>query len=219
LPCSYLGVEDVKNALDQAVGIHVVDLDLSSNGLDVDAVPLLGATFSRLRALRLKYNQLTDLPVTALRQLAHLEVLELDGNQISVLEEAALAALPGSLRRLSLSSNGMARLPDGIGVSACRALTHLNLSTNPLTALPDSLGSCPALSHLDVSSCRLMALPASLAGAGSLKRLFCQVGANPASPAPVPLIGPGTDIRTGEGAGPDPAPVPPPRAPPPPAPE
>ena len=90
-------------------------------------------------------------------------------------EEGELAALPEGLRHLSLSSNGLAHVPDGIGVTCCRTLTHLDLSNNPLTALPDSLGSCPALTHLDVSSCRLAVLPASLAQCRTLQRFYCQV--------------------------------------------
>lgn len=188
---SHLGAENVERALSEASGIHVLDLDLSSNGLDADVLPpLLGPAFSRLRTLRLKYNRLTDLPVAALPHLDQLEVLELDGNQIAAVDEAALVAVPASLRHLSLSSNGLARLPDGLGVSACRALTHLDLSNNPLTSLPDSLGSCARLSHLDVSSCRLTALPASLAGARSLQRLFCQVSAHPAQAQPQDCLPP-----------------------------
>lgn len=176
LPCSHLGAAALEDALSQALGLRIVELNLSSNDLDADTLPVfLPAIFPRVRVLRLKYNKLSSLPLAAIERLAYLEHLELDGNQITAVDEAVLASLPASLRRLSLSSNGVSRLPDGLGVTCCRALTHLNVSNNPLVELPDSLGSCPMLTHLDVSSCRLQALPASLAVAPSLQRLFCQV--------------------------------------------
>ncbi|KAL4859287.1 Dynein regulatory complex subunit 7 [Chlorella vulgaris] len=175
LNLSHLGAAALEDALSQALGLRIVELNLSSNELDADTLPVfLPAIFPRLRVLRLKYNKLASLPLAAIERLAYLEHLELDGNQITAVDEAVLASLPASLRRLSLSSNGVSRLPDGLGVTCCRALTHLNVSNNPLVELPDSLGSCPMLTHLDVSSCRLKALPASLAQAPSLQRLFCQ---------------------------------------------
>lgn len=176
--CSYLGAPAlVEDALEQALaaaGVRITELDLSSNELRGDTLPLSLAAFPHLRVLRLKYNRLAALP--SLAQLPRLQQLDLDGNQIGALGEGELAALPEGLRHLSLSSNWLAAVPDGLGVTCCRALTHLDVSNNPLTALPDSLGSCPALTHLDVSSCRLTVLPASLAQCRTLQRFFCQVG-------------------------------------------
>ena len=153
-------------------GVRATELDLSSNGLRQEQeLPPGVARLPGVRVLRLKYNQLTALPMGVLAQLPRLAELELDGNQIAVIDEDALPALP-ALRRLSLSSNGLATLPDSIG--RCRTLEVLCASNNPLAQLPDALGSCPSLTHLDVSSCRLASLPAALAQSRSLQRLFCQ---------------------------------------------
>ena len=51
------------------------------------------AALKYLQSLQLKYNFFTKLPATLLG-LPRLEVLELAGNQLAVLDESILAALP-----------------------------------------------------------------------------------------------------------------------------
>lgn len=175
--CSYLGLAAVEAALAQAAAapnLRVVELDLSSNGLDALPAGLSAAAppFANLRRLRAKYNCMTRLPVEQLVALPRLEAVDLEGNQIVALEEGALPVLP-TLRRLNLAGNGLVALPDSVG--RCRMLEALTLSNNPLTQLPDTLAACP-ITHLDVSSCRLLSLPAALATCKTLQRFFCQVG-------------------------------------------
>ena len=160
----------------QAAGIRVVELDISSCGLDAlpAALPRLAPT---LRMLRLKYNPgITSLDVGALCRLPRLELLDADGCGIATLPHQAALPRLSTLRHLSLASNGLASLPDNI--ASLPALAVLCISNNPLTALPDALGACPALELLDVSGCRLAgdSLPPSLALCRTLQRLFCQVG-------------------------------------------
>lgn len=152
-----------------ASGLRITEIDLSSNGLE--GLPPGVAALPGLRVLRAKYNRLSRLPLEVLAQLPRCEHLDLEGNQITAVEENALPQLASQLKSLCLSSNGLLALPDSIG--ACTKLEALAASNNPLTQMPDSLGACPALTHLDVSSCRLLALPASLARS-RLQRLFCQ---------------------------------------------
>lgn len=175
LSCSYL--EDpaqLEGALSQALaaGVHVADLDLSSCGLEVLPPWLARPELAPLRRLTARHNRLGRLDAVLLGQLPHLQELDLEGNQISDLGEGELPRLQ-ALRHLSLSSNGLAALPDSL--ARCRALEVLCASNNPLTQLPEGLGACPALTHFDVSSCRLAALPASMAQSRTLQRFFCQV--------------------------------------------
>ena len=170
LNCSHLGAAGLEDALSAALasGLHIVELDVSSN--ELESLPPAIAVLPGLRVVRAKYNNLPRLPAEVLAQLPLLSQLDLEGNRIAGVVESALPQLV-SLRSLNLSSNGLLALPDSIG--ACSKLEVLAASNNPLTQLPDSLGACPALTHLDVSSCRLLALPASLARS-RLQRLFCQ---------------------------------------------
>ena len=162
----------LEQAIEQAAGLRSVnELDCSSNTLEA-LPPSVAARFGgTICLLRCKYNRLTALPAE-LVQLPRLAHLDLEGNQIATLDDAALLQLT-ALQSLSLSSCGLARLPECL--SACRGLKELHASNNPLTELPDSLGDCPALALIDVSSCRLATLPPSLARLKSLQRLYCQV--------------------------------------------
>jgi hypothetical protein len=145
LNLSHLGAAGLEDALSAAVacGLRITEIDLSSNGLE--GLPPGVAALPGLRVLRAKYNRLSRLPLEVLAQLPRCEHLDLEGNQITAVEENALPQLASQLKSLCLSSNGLLALPDGIG--ACTKLEALAASNNPLTQMPDSLGACPALTH------------------------------------------------------------------------
>ena len=103
----------------------------------------------------------------ALKQLAALERLDLDKNQLSALpaEIGRLAAL----KRLYLNMNQLSALPAGIGRLA--ALEVLDLHDNQLSALPAEIGRLAALERLFLNKNKLSALPAEIGQLAALEVL------------------------------------------------
>lgn len=129
-----------------------------------------------LEVLNLSGNRLCDLP-HQLSQLHKLQVLFASDNDFTVLPEVlgdcpALqmvgfkanriahvpgAALPPTLRWLTLTDNAIGHLPTELGQSP--ALQKLMLAGNQLTALPDSLQAAQKLELLRISANRLERVP------------------------------------------------------------
>lgn len=170
-------------------------LDLS--GLGLVAVPdevfdLLGGPDSRLEALSLASNALTQLP-PRIRELPRLVLLALAGNTLLGLPDAlgecahleglwahgnAIRELPATLGRctalqtLSLSGNELEALPEALG--ALRALRSLAVAGNRLRALPEATGDMAALESLEAHGNAIEALPRSVSRLYSLKSLALQ---------------------------------------------
>ncbi|KAM6466644.1 malignant fibrous histiocytoma-amplified sequence 1 homolog isoform 4-T4 [Liasis olivaceus] len=86
-----------------------------------------------LKKLILSKNAMTDFPVE-IRNLIHLEKLELNQNQIRDIPEGVFSSLP-KLKHLRLNNNRLDSLPNDL--AACRdCLQYLNLSTNLFQAIP-----------------------------------------------------------------------------------
>ncbi len=140
------------------------------------------------RHLKLCEN-LTEFPTEILSLKETLEVLDLTGNQLSMLPDE-LAGF-GKLRIIFCSENRFTELPEVLG--RCPALTMVGfkanriatvsakalpaglrwliLTDNAVEQLPDELGQCDALQKLMLAGNRLRELPASLANCRKLELL------------------------------------------------
>ena len=140
------------------------------------------------RHLKLCEN-LTEFPTEILSLKETLEVLDLTGNQLSVLPDE-LAGF-SKLRIIFCSENRFTELPEVLG--RCPALTMVGfkanqiatvlaralparlrwliLTDNAVEQLPDELGQCDALQKLMLAGNRLRELPASLANCRNLELL------------------------------------------------
>ncbi|MGY3994717.1 leucine-rich repeat-containing protein kinase family protein [Aeromonas veronii] len=140
------------------------------------------------RHLKLCEN-LTEFPSEILSLKETLEVLDLTGNQLSVLPDE-LAGF-GKLRIIFCSENRFTELPEVLG--RCPALTMVGfkanrivtvsakalpaglrwliLTDNAIERLPDELGQCSRLQKLMLAGNRLRELPASLANCRNLELL------------------------------------------------
>ena len=140
------------------------------------------------RHLKLSEN-LTEFPSEILSLKETLEVLDLTGNQLSMLPDE-LAGF-GKLRIIFCSENRFTELPEVLG--RCPALTMVGfkanriatvsakalpaglrwliLTDNAIEQLPDELGQCDALQKLMLAGNRLRELPASLANCRNLELL------------------------------------------------
>ncbi|TNJ12144.1 leucine-rich repeat-containing protein kinase family protein [Aeromonas veronii] len=140
------------------------------------------------RHLKLSEN-LTEFPTEILSLKETLEVLDLTGNQLSMLPDE-LAGF-GKLRIIFCSENRFTELPEVLG--RCPVLTMVGfkanriatvsaralpaglrwliLTDNAIEQLPDELGQCDALQKLMLAGNRLRELPASLANCRNLELL------------------------------------------------
>eukprot|EP00741_Cyanophora_paradoxa_P015985 tig00000042_g15431.t1 len=143
-------------------------LELGGEGrTEWPAAEIAAAGPENIRWLELRQNDLTSIPGTELAKLTNLEVLFLDGNQLTALppELFGLAAL----QSLDLSNNKLTALPPEIGRLA--ALQGLYVSNNQLTALPPEIGRLAALLWLNAKNNRLTALPPEIGRLGALQWL------------------------------------------------
>lgn len=188
---------------------------LKMGGMNLEALPasFLGA-FPNIQELRLPFNSLVEIPESIagcrhlrelhlnnndiatgeqvfapLRGLRELKLLDLNGNALHTLSDAALQDLVGleSLRRLSLRENYLALSTGGLrrvaslplweldlshnliildeaGAAAfalARDLRRLELNGNPLTRAP-AMDRMTQLRHVDLSRCRIATWPQGL---------------------------------------------------------
>ncbi|KAL7992079.1 hypothetical protein Chor_016335 [Crotalus horridus] len=109
-----------------------------------------------LKKLILSKNAITDFPVE-IRNLIHLEKLELNQNQIRTIPEGIFSSLP-KLKHLRLNNNCLDSLPKDL--SSCRDfLQYLNLSTNLFQAIPHVILELKNLQEFYVQNNLLRYLP------------------------------------------------------------
>eukprot|EP00611_Tribonema_gayanum_P031419 TRINITY_DN9080_c0_g4_i2.p1 TRINITY_DN9080_c0_g4~~TRINITY_DN9080_c0_g4_i2.p1 ORF type:complete len:1210 (-),score=279.99 TRINITY_DN9080_c0_g4_i2:887-4516(-) len=154
-----------------------------------------------LRALDLRCNRLRSLPEEELGYLPSLQLLYLEGNELTKIPESighllklerlelgrnSLTDLPQSignlalLRVVSLHSNQLEALPSTIeGWSKCEVL---NLAYNCLRELPEEISFLTSLTNLDIQHNRLQQLPIEMGNLCSLKCL--EAGGNVLSALP-----------------------------------
>ena len=97
----------------------------------------------------------------------HLQVLALDGNQITEVP-AAIGAL-ASMEQCYLSNNLLETVPPELG--DCVSLETLWLNGNQLKKIPKEIGNLVALETLDLSDNQLETLPKELANLDLLEQL------------------------------------------------
>jgi hypothetical protein len=131
-------LESVPDSLGDCAALE--RLSLSNN--ELRALPASLAQLGRLRSLDAWGNMLEDLP--ALGELPALEELDVRRNRLTDLA----GALPPSLRKLQLSDNLLARLPDRLVATAVSELRLDNLPELDLAASIDVLSQLPALRTL-----------------------------------------------------------------------
>ncbi|CAL8103662.1 unnamed protein product [Orchesella dallaii] len=92
-----------------------------------------------LQVLDISYNRLILLPARGLASLSQLKDLYLQGNEISMVADRALAGLKG-LRVLNLTDNKVAGLPESLFQDS-KEITEIYLQNNSLVSLPTRLFS------------------------------------------------------------------------------
>ncbi|WP_133993647.1 leucine-rich repeat-containing protein kinase family protein [Janthinobacterium sp. 75] len=126
-------------------------LDLSGNALSSlpDDLPRL----HKLRIIFCSDNLFATLPAV-LGSCLELSMIGFKANRI---HHVPAAALPPSLRWLTLTDNAIEVLPDELG--KCRELQKLMLAGNCLSHLPASLADCRQLELVRIAANRFTALP------------------------------------------------------------
>ncbi|GFR44942.1 hypothetical protein Agub_g6030, partial [Astrephomene gubernaculifera] len=115
----------------------------SSNAIR-ELAPEVLTSLSKLQALVLQNNQLSDLP-PAISRLADLKALVLPGNRLTRLPDE-LPSFCTCLRLLDISHNALGHLPSGIG--ALSRLKCLRLNHNCLGTVPKGLSCLAGLTEL-----------------------------------------------------------------------
>ena len=107
--------------------------------------------------------------------LPHLVIMDVSDNELVCLPAGHLFTRTSSLRKLDVSRNRLARLPDD--VQACHELLILLATDNQLDTLPAELAGLHQLRRLDLRGNLLRSLPSSLGQIASLEAL--NVSVNP----------------------------------------
>ena len=148
-------------------------LDLSGNALS--RLPDGMGRLSALRAVFCSGNRFERLPPS----LGDCPALGQIGFRAAGVRDVPGEALPPRLRWLTLTDNGIARLPDALGERPL--LQKLMLAGNRLQTLPDTMAGADNLELIRLASNDLTALPSWLA---ELPRLaWIAWGGNPVEPA------------------------------------
>ena len=145
-------------------------LDLSGRFLRRKSrLPMRLHRYTRLEALWLSGNKLSDIPREFAARWQHLTFLELSDNRFTEFPREVLS-LGAHLTCLALDNSLLKSLPAAI--SRLVALQTLGLDTNLLTQLPDEIGQLKSLKHLRLRWNELVDLPASLADLSNLEDLL-----------------------------------------------
>ena len=122
--------------------------------------------FASLRFLRLSANRLTRLPADEFGKMGHLEVLEMDGNNLETIPPSVgdLRAL----RELNISNNSIRNIPNTI--KNVFSIERIDASSNHISSLPN-LSTLQLLRDLQLKGNQLYELPESLPNLVSLTRL------------------------------------------------
>jgi len=149
------------------------DLDLSGNKFTYVPSPMLpkkswlNVIFSHpLRKLKLRNNQLTELP-DEFERLNGLELLDLSGNPLKYMPP--ILRKMTSLKFLHLDNTNIIEIPEWI--SELKKLHTLSISDNPLAQLPASIYQLKQLSHLYLARTQITSLPQNDGSAMSMPTL------------------------------------------------
>ncbi len=144
---------------------YVIELDLSQ--LNITQFPEELRELTHLERLNLSGNQLTQIPPEELGQLSNLQHLDLHKNQLTHIP-AELGQL-SNLQHLDLHKNQLTHIPAELGQLS--NLQHLDLYENQLTQIPPELGQLTSLQNLDLSSNQLTQIPPELGQLTNLQNL------------------------------------------------
>ncbi|XP_054828986.1 malignant fibrous histiocytoma-amplified sequence 1 homolog isoform X2 [Eublepharis macularius] len=112
-----------------------------------------------LKTLILSKNEITDFP-EEIKNLVHLEKLELNQNQIRVIPEGVFSCFP-KLKHLRLNNNRLDALPKDLTVCS-NTLQYLNLSSNLFPAIPLVVLELKRLEEFYVQNNMVRQLPVAL---------------------------------------------------------
>lgn len=140
IPPACLSIKNLKNLQLGSNNISSIDVgilpfppSLTNLGLEKNKIELLnGDTFSvnnQLAILNLAYNHLTSVAEESFKELAHLQILEMNNNLLTEVP-VALSTLP-SLERVTLAKNLIESIPDNI-FKSLRNLQQIELRGNPI---------------------------------------------------------------------------------------
>jgi hypothetical protein len=119
-----------------------------------------------LQHLQLSNRALLGVDSDSLRQLVHVILVNMSGNQ---LDEIPPAIFDMAAQSLNASTNRISSLPSALG--RLTALKNLHLARNPIKNLPNEIGELKQLQWVNVSNCELVTLPRSVARLQSLELL------------------------------------------------
>lgn len=132
-------------------------------------------TLSHLKELRLRANDLVQMPVT-LTRLQSLKILSLEANQLGKGLPKGRYALPleisylENLIELHLHDNELHNLPPGIGLM--EKLQVLGLNSNRFSAFPIEICEIETLQELSLSHNQINYIPAEIASLKKLRRFY-----------------------------------------------
>ena len=144
---------------------YVIALDLSQSNMTQFPEELRELT--HLQRLNLSNNQLMQIPPEELACLIHLQHLNLHKNQLTSIP-AELAQL-SHLQHLDLHTNRLTSIPAEL--AQLSHLQHLDLYENQLTHVPPELGQLINLQNLDLSANQLTLIPPELGQLTNLQNL------------------------------------------------
>jgi Leucine-rich repeat (LRR) protein len=144
-------------------------LDLSNDAreqLELTSIPKAVGKLTQLEILNLDGHQISELPLE-IWKLPQLKNLKIRGNRFQNLstEVRQLTQLKG----LDISNNQLTAFPVEIGQLS--QLAYLAFDNNPITTLPGEIGQMLELQELEASQCQLVALPPELSNLTHLKSL------------------------------------------------
>ncbi|XP_043576304.1 volume-regulated anion channel subunit LRRC8D-like [Chiloscyllium plagiosum] len=149
------------------VAPHLIELCILNNKNKLEMLHNLGSMFNLAR-LDLQNCDLEIIP-HGIFGLSNLQELNLQGNELSGVEEIESLQRLRKLSSFNLSFNKIKAIPDSI--SFISSLERFNASNNLIDTLPNSMFTIQKLQHLDMSNNRLVAIAPSIKYLKNLKYL------------------------------------------------
>ncbi|XP_032591959.1 leucine-rich repeat and fibronectin type-III domain-containing protein 2 isoform X2 [Drosophila grimshawi] len=154
-------IEELPDDIFSNLSLH--NVQLSSCGIKRISSGAFKGQESMLKNLNLQDNQLSEVPIAALKLLGKLNLLDLSRNQITQIPDDAFTGLH-KLSTLKLNDNNVTLSPSafrGLELS----LKNLNLKGTKQRRVPESIRGLKSLAFLDLSQNGIKELP----GAGGIR--------------------------------------------------
>ena len=141
------------SALPTSLGSCLVLSTFSAEGNSLKSLPAFFSNLKLLKNINVNDNEISVL-ADAIFLLPDLETLTISSNILKGLPDG----IGGSkLKTFEADSNGIESVPPSIG--DCKSLERLSLVNNELTTLPKEIGKCKNLGFLDISGNDITSLP------------------------------------------------------------